>query len=109
MEELIREAIAYLFSNRKPNEMFYKKIMPELVIRQSTGPVKQPNEGGCEHVSFQREKIYFDRTSCHCRDYCNPYGCSSSVSSEGKGFRVEGKLHFQFEAVESGICLVCGG
>lgn len=42
MEELIREAIAYLFSNRKPNEMFYKKIMPELVIRQSTGPVKQP-------------------------------------------------------------------
>lgn len=41
MEELIREAIAYLFSNRKPNEMFYKKIMPELVIRQSTGPVKQ--------------------------------------------------------------------
>lgn len=41
MEELIREAIAYLFSKRKPNEMFYKKIMPELVIRQSTGPAKQ--------------------------------------------------------------------
>lgn len=41
MEELIREAIAYLFSSRKTNEMFYKEIMPELVVRQSSGLAKQ--------------------------------------------------------------------
>lgn len=41
MEELIREAIAYLFSTRKINEVYHKKIMPELVVRQSTGPARR--------------------------------------------------------------------
>lgn len=41
MEEIIHEAIAYLFSSRKPNELFYKTITPKLVIRESTGPAKQ--------------------------------------------------------------------
>lgn len=40
-EEMVQEAISYLFSSQKPTELFCKKIMPKLVIRQSTGPVKQ--------------------------------------------------------------------
>ncbi len=40
LDALIQEAIAYLFSSRKPNELFYRKIEPELILRRSTGPAK---------------------------------------------------------------------
>lgn len=40
LDALIQEAIAYLFSSRKPNELFYRKIEPELILRRSTGSAK---------------------------------------------------------------------
>ncbi len=40
-DDMIHEAIAYLFSTRRPDDLFYKKHTAEIVIRQSTGPVKK--------------------------------------------------------------------